>query len=187
MAGFGSGHPGGKQSAGVGLFKHGAYHFLRTGNTNGCKKCAIGKVGQCNKYDENSERCDLALEAQDLLIEKIRALPWITPTDMPTVELYIRNYLFCFIVDKWLSLAGSMHIDNDEGVVGAGILKQRWVAENAMLRAATALGLTPESRKNLGLPLSEESELVKISSEAEERFRSKPVESVTELGNGKDR
>lgn len=174
MAGFGSGVPGGR-AAGVGFFRHGGYSFLRTGNTGPCKQCAIGKAGQCQSYDEKAEDCAVALEAMDDMVKKIVALPWIRPEDMPLIELYVRNWIFLFIVDKWLSITGPFRIDVTEGLSAKGILKQRWVAENSLSRLANQLGLSPESRKSLGISMSDEGG--PDFTAAEEKFRTRQVET----------
>lgn len=184
MAGFGSG-TNGKENLGIAVLRHGGYSYLRTGNTPPCKSCLIGKAGECAKYDPEATKCELALEAQDAMIAKIVRLEWIRPEDMPLVEAYVKNWIFLFILDKWLSISGPFRQDAVEGLSMKGVLKQRWVCENAMSRLADQLGLSPRSRREMGLPLTEASELVRIASEAEERFRTKPA-GIPADGNGKE-
>lgn len=184
MAGFGSGHLGGKKSTSVARFSHGGYSYLRTANVPPCRVCVIGQKGGCPKYRPEAESCEIALEAQDEMISKIVKLPWIKPEDMPLIELYVRDWTFIFILDKWLSIVGPFRTDEKEGLSTKGVLKMRWVAENSLARLANQLGLSPEARKTLGLSLAEEPDLVRLSS-IEERFRTKPAGNAAG-GNGKE-
>ena len=118
------------------------------------------------------------------MISKIVKLPWIRAEDMALIELYVRNWVFLFIVDKWLSIVGPFRLDDKEGLSVKGVLKQRWVAENAMARLANQLGLSPEARKNLGLPLTDEPESIDLTA-IEKRFRSVPLEEAQAPGNGR--
>ena len=186
MAGFGSGVPGGKKLAGLVRLTHGGYSYLRTANVPPCSKCLIGDRGGCQKYDPKAESCAVALEAQDDMVKKIVALPWITPQDMPLIELYVRDWTFIFIIDKWLSIVGPFRDDAKEGLSTKGILKQRWVAENSLARLANLLGLSPESRKNLGLSMTNDVDSIDLA-EIEKRFETKPSVALTEGAEDADK
>jgi len=188
MAGFGSGHDGGKEKLGVGLLRHGAHSYMRSGILPGCDKCLLGARGLCERFDKSRSDCTLGLEAQDLMMKQICSLPWIRGEHSTLVEEFCKDRVCLFLIDKWVMCVSPFKTDEKGDLDIRSILKMRWVVSNAMARLAHELGLSPAGRRELGLPLmdSDEIETVKLTA-AEERFRTVPSQdSAAGDGNGHD-
>ncbi len=172
MGGFGSGHIGGKENLGIAHLRHGGYSYLRGGPMPGCDRCLIGQKGQCEKYDKTRSDCVIGLQALDEEVSRITNLPWIRPEHGALVEEFARARIFLFLVDRWLMAVGPFRLGGDGDLDVRSVLKTRTTISNSMARFAEQLGLTPLSRKTLGLPLMEEAEPVDVAA-LEEKYRVK--------------
>jgi len=172
MAGFGSGTAG-KEKLGIANLRHGGFSYLRGGPMPGCDKCLLGSRGLCEKYDKTRSDCSIGLQAMDEEVSRITKLPWIRPEHGALVEEFARARIFLFLVDRWTMCVSPFKTDEKGDLDIRSILKMRWVVTNSMSRIAEQLGLTPQSRKSLGLPLTDESEPIDLT-ELEKKYQSKP-------------
>lgn len=130
---------------------HGGYRYLRLGIAPGCQVCLFAK--ECEGYEEGAKRCAVIEEMSGSLIEQAMALDHVKSQDVILVEELARCKTFLWVVDRWLARVGPFREDllKERKLEPQGILKQRWVAANTMVRIADQLGLSPSARARLGL------------------------------------
>jgi len=173
---------------GIAHLRHGGFSYLRGGPMPGCDKCLLGTRGLCEKYDKTRSDCVVGLEAMDSMMAQITRLEWIRPEHSALVEEFCRDRVFLFLIDRWVMCVSPFKTDDKGDLDIRSVLKMRWVVSNSMSRLADQLGLSPRSRREMGLSLLDidEIEAVKLTA-AEERFRTAPPQDAAAGdGNGHD-
>ncbi len=139
--------PAGKARSALNSISHGGYRYLLGGLLPVCTNCLLSK--DCPEFDPKGRRCNLFGKIQAERMAGILALPQIREEDVPLVTSYVRNTVFLEIIDFFLSRVGPLKLGKDLDV--QPVLRIRWTVDNAAGRQAETLGLTPASRKALGL------------------------------------
>ncbi len=124
---------------------------------NACKDCwmvtsnMIDKATDCGCYEPEGD-CKLLAEMRMTWREKIQAdNKHLRPTDIPLVQIYVRNLVVAFMCESFLSKR-SILISN----VGSDREKVRQIrdylktTERDIIRLAGILCLTPASRRKVG-------------------------------------
>ncbi len=139
--------PAGKKRSSINSAKHGGYRYLLGGLLPVCTTCLL--KDHCPAFDPKARRCGMFEPIQAERMAGILALPHIRAEDVPLVTSYVRNTVFLEIIDFFISRVGPFTKAPDLEV--QPVLKTRWTVDNTASRQAEALGLTPASRKALGL------------------------------------
>ncbi len=131
----------------INAVKHGGYRYLLGGLLPTCTSCILKDV--CPMFDPQARRCGMFEPIQAERMAGILALPHIRAEDVPLVTSYVRNTVFLEIIDFFISRVGPFTKAPDLEV--QPVLKTRWTVDNTASRQGEALGLSPASRKALGL------------------------------------
>ncbi len=140
--------PEGKRKVSLNAITHGGFRYIGQGLYPPCRKCIWREERDLFQEDAT---CRLFEALEQERFQAIMRMSHIRPEDGPLVQLYVRNLTFISMVDLWLSKV-SPFVDQRGSLDTQGVLKMRWVSENASVRQAADLGLTRASRKNLNLP-----------------------------------
>jgi len=141
----------GKRQIALRQITHGGYSYLRTAIVPGCSSgCRFGETGKCKAYDEGNDTCPVILELQDQRIKQIMALDHVHDTDVHLVCELVKNLSFLDIVDRWLGCVSPFLLEKGD-LKARAVLKMRWVSAHSVSRLCEQLGLSPSSRKALGL------------------------------------
>lgn len=139
--------PAGKARAALNSVTHGGYRYLLGGLLPTCSTCIL--KNDCPEFDVKARTCGLFGKIQEERMAGILALPHIRAEDVLLVTAYVRNVTFLDIIDFFLSRVGPFTGSKD--LEAQPVLKLRWTVDNTASRQAAELGLTPASRKALGL------------------------------------
>jgi hypothetical protein len=124
--------------------KHGVFLYLERGIIVPCGRCPEDVRAICPKFDAESRVCGVGETYAMHMLAWLRSLPWIQESDLPTVIEYLHSEILLWLIDRQLRASGEFE---------EKMLKLRNATISTKLQIAAALGLTPASRKALGMPL----------------------------------
>jgi len=144
---------------------NGIFLYWRSNIVSPCGKCPDHITSRCPRYSPASLYCILAREYSDKILDQLRALPWIVDSDLPTVIEYIRTEIGLWVVRREIEAVGvasaAIHIVQIEEAYS----KRKMVLVDH-------LGLSPKSRKSLGVFGAETQEVPDVAKFLEQQRES---------------
>lgn len=127
--------------------RHGVYYFIN----HGLQPCELCPENEC-PYKKPERKCKIVKDLVNKTVQAVMNEPQVEERDLPVVEMFAKNRAILFMIERWLTRKG---LTRKEDVTKATVRPQPimqiyWVAQNAAMRQAEQLGLTPLARKQLG-------------------------------------
>lgn len=143
-----------------------------------CAKCPESIKSRCPRANDDSPICQLARDYADRTARQLLELPWIAFSDLPAITEYVRCEIGLWLADREIERVGVADVSDR-------FLRLRHTMLMAKTRFLDMLGLSPSSRKSLGLQVVEIEPIPTVA----EFLASEPSDGrkASEYGSGRDR
>lgn len=131
--------------------KH-SYHYFKKHPNKIAVSCDLCPFKSACEYSKNKEgECVPVMEYQKEIVKEVFSLPHIKPQDKYLVYRFAHIQARLMVIDKWLNdISGNFKI-RDDAITMQPITRARNEDEKTLIKLASKLCLSPDSRGKLGV------------------------------------